>query len=230
MGWIKETCKAAPLAIVLPVTLWAASVKPTDAISNLALWAEKIGLHDLPASVKNPRFDQIALIAVAVISLFYCVLIWIRPRLTEGRDEVKIRAFSVKDVQGGRALSIARIGIKNNRRTHLSNCKVHVERIAPLPPLASGLPILLAGSDLTLRNDDPEKLVDIATHWEHVDKFRFHATYGGGFAETLNYIDDKDRMTIVIKLSSTEVKIMFILELWTDANRSLHIKYIGPVD
>jgi len=42
-----------------------------------------------------------------------------------------------------------------------------------------GLPILLDGGGFTLRHDDPEKLIDIAAHWDHVDNFRFNSPVAG---------------------------------------------------
>ena len=63
---------------------------------------------------------------------------------------------------------------------------------------------LVGGVGFTQRHDDPEKLVDVAGHWNHVDKFRSCAPIGGTFAEALGYIDAKETRTIVIKVVATE--------------------------
>ena len=50
-GWIK----ALPLGLILPVMLWAASVKPEDAASNISAWA-KWGTTILYVSIEASRF------------------------------------------------------------------------------------------------------------------------------------------------------------------------------
>jgi len=137
--------------------------------------------------------------------------------------------YEVSDVSHDRVLSTVRIGIKNNGGSPLSNCKVYIEKMSPTPNLVGGLPILLEGSGFILRHDDPEKLIDIADHWNHVDRYRFHAPHGW-FAETLNYLDDKIDRTIVIKVLAFECQRSASFKIWTDASRALHLDYIGYVD
>jgi hypothetical protein len=111
--------------------------------------------------------------------------------------------YEVLDVSHGQVLSTVRIGIKNSGGSPLSNCKVYIEKMLPTPNLPAGLPILFEAGGFTLRHDDPEKLIDIAAHWGHVDRYRFHAPHGW-FAETLNYLDDKIDRIIVIKVLAFE--------------------------
>ena len=112
--------------------------------------------------------------------------------------------YEVSEIQHHHVLSTVRIGITNSGSRPLSNCKVYVDKITPEPALPGGLPILLDGAGFTLRHDDPEKIVDVAAHWDHVDKFRFNAPIGGGFAETLGYIESKQPLTIIIKVVAVE--------------------------
>ena len=139
--------------------------------------------------------------------------------------------YETADIQNqGRILSVIRIGLQAVGQS-FSNCKVYVAKIAPEPPLAGGLPILLDGGGFVLRPDDPETRIDVAAHWEHVNQFRFNAPIGGGFfAETLNFIDDKPRRAIDLKIeafkidgSQFEKTVRF--DLWTDEAKRLHLKF-----
>lgn len=138
--------------------------------------------------------------------------------------------YEVSDVQHHHVLSTVRIGLHNIGGTPLSNCKVYVEKISPEPALPGGLPILLEGGGFTLRHDDPEKLVDIASHWDHVEQYRFNAPLGVGFAETLQFIDDKLPRTIVIKIEASGYQRSATFRIWTDISRALHLEYIGYVN
>jgi hypothetical protein len=135
--------------------------------------------------------------------------------------------YEVSDIQGERVLSTVRIGIRNSGNGPLSNCKVYVEKMSPIDNLVNRLPMLLEGGGFTLRHDDPEKFVDIASQWNHVDKFRFIAPYYGAFAETLNYIDDRILRTIVVKADAFECQRSATFEIWTDASKTLHMNFIG---
>jgi hypothetical protein len=132
--------------------------------------------------------------------------------------------YEVSEITNGRVLSTVKIGIKNSGGEPLSNCKVYIQDIAPLPPLAGGLPILLDGTGFTLRPDDPEKLIELAAHWNHVDKYRFSAPHGG-FAETLNYLDDRVERAIVVKIISTEGQQSALFDIWTDEKKALHLEF-----
>jgi hypothetical protein len=126
----------------------------------------------------------------------------------------------VSDIQGERVLSTVRV--KNSGTGPLSNCKVYIEKMSPIENLVNRLPMLLEGGGFTLRHDDPEKFVDIASRWNHVDKFRFTAPYGA-FAETLKFIDDKLTRTIVLKVDAFECQRSATFEIWTDTRRRLSI-------
>ena len=138
--------------------------------------------------------------------------------------------YEVTDVTHGRVLSTIRIGVKNCGGSPLSNCKVYIEQISPMPVLLGGLPILLEGGGFTLRHDDPEKFIDVATHWNHVDQYRFHTPPHGGLAETLNYIEDNLPRTIVIKILAFECQKSASFRIWTDKTKALHLEYIGYVN
>ena len=109
-------------------------------------------------------------------------------------------------MQGGRVLSTVRIGISKKSNKNLSNCRVYIEKVAPEPALLGGLPIPLADSNFTLRHDDPERFVDIASHWNHVDKFRFSSPINGFFAASLCYLKDDVEFIIVIRFTSNEIQ------------------------
>jgi len=128
-----------------------------------------------------------------------------------------------------RVLSTVRIGLSNSGGMPLANCKVYIDQISPEPPLPGGLPILLEGSDFMLRHDDPERLVDIAAHWDHVDKFRFNSPASTGFAETLLFIDDSSSRTFVVKIEATRYQRSATFRLSTDDARALHLEFIGYV-
>jgi hypothetical protein len=132
-------------------------------------------------------------------------------------------------ISQGHVLSTVRIGLSNPGETPLGNCRVYIDKISPEPPLPGGLPILLEGAGFTLRHDDPEKLVDIATHWDHVDKFRFNSPASGGFAETLLFIDDEPARTFVVKIEATGCQRSATFRLSTDDSRALHLDFIGYV-
>ena len=89
---------------------------------------------------------------------------------------------------------------------------------------------MLEGSGFLLRYDDPEKLVDVATHWDHVDKFKFSASTGGAFAETLMFIDDKVLRIIVLKVEASECQRSASFRIWTDETRTLRLECVGYVN
>lgn len=149
---------------------------------------------------------------------------------------IEIRAerrapYETSDVRGGRVLSSTAIGLRNSSGTPLSNCQVSVERIAPETPIPGGWPLVLDGGGFTLRHDEPEKLVLVATHWSHVDKFRFNApAVAAGFAEQLMFIDDREPRTFVLRVAATEHQRSATLRLWTDDQRCIHLDWIGYLD
>ncbi len=81
--------------------------------------------------------------------------------------------YEISEIIQGRIKSTVRIGFKNSGTMHLSNCRIYIESVSP-PPVHLGLfPAILDGGTFILRNDDPEKLIDVAYYFEHVNKYRF---------------------------------------------------------
>jgi hypothetical protein len=139
--------------------------------------------------------------------------------------------YEVTDVQHQRVLSTVRIGLLNSGGTPISNCKVYIDKVSPEPSLPGGLPILLEGGGFALRHDEPERLIDVATHWNHVSQFRFNSPIGGGFSDTLMFIDDGPARTIVIKVEAIGVhERRASFRLWTDDSKALHLNHLGDVN
>ena len=137
--------------------------------------------------------------------------------------------YEVSEIQHHHVLSTVRIGLTNPGSRPLSNCKVYIEKITPEPALLGGPPILLDGAGFTLRHDDPEKFVDVAAHWDHVDKFRFSAPIGGGFFEPLSYIESKRPLTIMIKVVAAECQRCASFRIWADEAKAMHLQFISYV-
>ncbi len=132
--------------------------------------------------------------------------------------------YETTTVSNGRTLSTVRIGLKAQDGLSLSNCKLYVEKIAPQPPLPGGLPILLEDQNFSIRHDDPERFVEIASHWNHVDKFRFSSP-GGHWAETMNYIDDDVSRVIELRIKAEpEYEKSVAFRIWTDELKRLHME------
>src|ERR1700730_13704627 len=50
----------------------------------------------------------------------------------------------------------------------------------------------------------------MARHWNHVDKFRFHAPIPGGFfVEAINYIDDNPGRAVDLKIAAYQNGLRF---------------------
>ncbi len=142
------------------------------------------------------------------------------------RQQIQIRfepnePYEVSEISHGHVLNTVRIGFKAFGKT-FSNCKVYIAKIAPEPSLAGGLPILLDGGGFVLRPDDPEKLVDIAAHWDHVSQFRFNAP-PAPFAEAMNYLSDGIVRVIEIRIETTELQKSATFKIWTDNSKKLHL-------
>jgi hypothetical protein len=139
--------------------------------------------------------------------------------LFESREPYEVSEISAQ----GRVLSTVRIGFKATGKA-MSNCRVYIEKIAPIPPLpGGGFPLLLAKSDFMLRHDEPVTMIDIASHWDHINQWRFNAP-SGTFAETLCYIDDNISRVFELRIVSTEIQKTALFKIWTDESKQLHIK------
>jgi hypothetical protein len=75
-GWIK----ALPLGLILPVMLWAASVKPEDAASNISAWA-KWGTTILYVSMGA--------------AALYSMAVWVVPAVWTKQGHEQIRVFAI---------------------------------------------------------------------------------------------------------------------------------------
>jgi hypothetical protein len=73
---IKNLLKVAPLGMVLPLMIGAASVKPDDAVSNLAEWARWFGFHQVPDWLASPSVDQKVIAASILFALAYSGYMW----------------------------------------------------------------------------------------------------------------------------------------------------------
>jgi len=73
---IKEFSKLVPYAGMLALIIGAASVDPDVATSNLAKWAGKLWLTNLPTWLTNTIFDHRVIVWGPVILIIYVVIIW----------------------------------------------------------------------------------------------------------------------------------------------------------
>jgi nucleoside 2-deoxyribosyltransferase len=137
--------------------------------------------------------------------------------------------YNVDENQSGYQLSTVRIGIRNAGGKTLSNCKVYVEQITP--PSESGSDRkLLQGGGFRLRHDDSEQFVDIASHWDHMDKFKFNTPSSGGmFVQTYD-MRGNGRYTFLVKVEAIECQRSAKFELVAEETKKLHLKFLGYAD
>lgn len=135
--------------------------------------------------------------------------------------------YEVTEPSHGHVLSTVRIGLKNTGGASASNCKVYIDDIVPLPALPGGLPIVLNNEIFVLREDDPERLIDIASIWDHVDKYRFAAPLSHGFADALTYIRSHPPRTFSIKVQATECQRKASFRIWVDEFREIHLHFLA---
>ncbi|MFL9939988.1 DUF4062 domain-containing protein [Paraburkholderia graminis] len=127
-------------------------------------------------------------------------------------------------------LSTVKIGIRNAGGGTLSNCKVYVERVEPPPNLPTAPRILLDTGVFQLRHDDPERLVEIAAHWDHIAMFRFCAPLpGGAFGNPFN-LNDCGTRTFTVRVIATECERAAQFELETDESKRLRLKFLRYAD
>jgi len=72
---LKNFLKIAPLGLVLPLMIAAASVKPEDAISNLAEWAHWFGFT-VPDWLADRSTDPKVIVGSLVFAIVYPALMW----------------------------------------------------------------------------------------------------------------------------------------------------------
>ncbi|MBB4515831.1 DUF4062 domain-containing protein [Paraburkholderia fungorum] len=137
--------------------------------------------------------------------------------------------YCTEDYFSGQHSSVVRVGIRNTGSKTLSNCKVYIERIHPSLNNAS-LTFLIDGSGFHLRQDDPEKLIDIAQHWQNSDKFKFSTPPSGGFFDSSVYMEDLVKRTFSLKVTATECERVAEFEIFADKSKKLHLKFLEYVN
>lgn len=133
--------------------------------------------------------------------------------------------YEINQISHGRGLSTVRIGLKAVGQT-FSNCLVYVEKIAPEPPLPGGLPILLSGDAAILRPDDPEILIDVASQWDHVEKYRFTAPLPPMDSHLWYIADEPSRLIeikVVARTGANDFQKTALFKIWVDGSKHLHL-------
>jgi len=139
--------------------------------------------------------------------------------------------YHVNEIQSGRRLSTVKIGIRNTGGKTLSNCKVYVEQIEPPPDIpGAGSTKLLDTGVFQLRHDDPERLIEIAAHWDHIDQFRFVTPLPGGAFGNPFDLKDIGKRTFAIRVKATECERSAKFELITDDLKRLHLKFLCYIE
>ena len=199
----------------------------------------------LISPVQLPQWQLWLWGAVTVFLIVFGVSSALRRRTTNGAvavssnvaqdPKIEIRTedrppYQITDVKSGHVESTVKVGITNAGGKTLSNCKVFIERIAPPPNLPGGDTQLLEGSGFHLRHDDPEKLIDIASHWDHIDKFKFSTPMPGGFFNNALYMEDGLRRTFAVRVVATECERSALFEIETDAAKRLHLKFLNYIN
>jgi hypothetical protein len=100
---VREWIKALPLGLGVPVMIGASSVKPEDAASNLAAWAQWVGIHDVPTWLNTPGIDGKVIPGTILISAIYTFGVWGVPLIR--RSNYKARIFVPSNVTPERLLS-----------------------------------------------------------------------------------------------------------------------------
>ncbi|MCA8150671.1 DUF4062 domain-containing protein [Burkholderia contaminans] len=138
--------------------------------------------------------------------------------------------YHVTELQSGHMLSTVRIGVKNTGGKPFSNCKVYVEQISPPPDLPGAERKLLEHAAFRLRNDEAEEIVDIAAHWDHINRFRFCAPLpGGAFGDPYD-LNDIGPRTFVIRAVAAECERSANFELRMDEAFRLHLTFLSYID
>ncbi|MFM0382745.1 hypothetical protein [Paraburkholderia dipogonis] len=135
------------------------------------------------------------------------------------------RPFQESTIESGHVLSTVRVGIKNFGGKTLSNYRVYVEKVSPPDELIPQVSVLLGANVFTLRPDDPEQLVEVAAHWDHMVQFRFSTPAATGFYEALQYLDGQTKRTFVNRVSARECERSALFEIWADDSKKLHLRF-----
>lgn len=138
--------------------------------------------------------------------------------------------YQVDEILSDHVRSTVKVGVRNAGGKTLSNCKVYIEDISPPTNSPGGPTLLLDGSGFQLRYDDPEKLVDVAAHWDNHDKFKFSTPLGGGFFDTTQLMDEKTRRAFSIRVTATQCNRSARFEIWVDESKRLHLAFLNYLD
>ncbi len=130
--------------------------------------------------------------------------------------------YEVTENVDGKSLSTIRMGIRNFGDSAITDCKVFIDAIDPMPA-AVELPIVLQkGLDMPCRY--PEVLVDIAS--QRGDRDHYSLASAGASSE----LDDKTPRTIVVRAEAAQCRRGASFKIWTDKERYMHIRLISHVD
>jgi len=137
--------------------------------------------------------------------------------------------YEITEIPDGQALSTIRIGVKNSGDSDITNCRVCIDAIDPVPA-AIEVPIMLQEA-LYLPHMFPEILVDIATQRGGMNQYRFSASLADGISEKPSvYLDDATPRTLVVKVEAAECRQGASFKIWTDKEKHMHIKLISRIE
>jgi hypothetical protein len=246
--WIKEHWLAAIGATGWLPSIWAAIKwalqKLLETGEHIEFFANR--WHDLPETrqmIENwPALPPWIGLPVLLIGLALIYFDLHRTKISRepvpiqksGKIEICFKScapYEVSDISHGHVLSAVRIGVKNSGGSPLSNCKVYIESVSP-PPVHVGLfPAKLDSGAFVLRNDEPEKLIDVAVHWDHLKQYRFSTPVGGFIsAVTLNYMNESEQRSFVIEVVATECTKSAVFKILVDEIKKLRLQYIGEAN
>lgn len=97
-----QILKAIPLGLGVPIVIGAASIKPEDAASNLAAWAQWVGIHNVPTWLNTPGIDEKVIAGTILVATIYTFGIWGVP-LIRGSN-YKERVFAPPELTPERLL------------------------------------------------------------------------------------------------------------------------------
>lgn len=139
--------------------------------------------------------------------------------------------YHLVDNTSGRSKSTVRIGVRNTGGRTLSNCKIYIEHGDPPSDNHHQGPYLLETGAFQLRGDDPEKLVDVALRWNHLDAFMFCVPFPAGFAGATTYdMKGNGPRTFVLRAEATECRREAKFQIVTDESSVLHLTMLGYLD
>ena len=138
--------------------------------------------------------------------------------------------YEVSEIVESVVKSTVAIGIRNSGGRPISNCKVYIESISPPPRHGRKGPIILSDSGFLLNPSSPEKIVEIATHWDHFGPmYRFSEPHLGGFSGPQSLMDTEVKRTIVVKVVASECQKSAMFHVWLDESDRLRLRLVADV-